>query len=158
MTNKYLVGLLRLSMSWIMLWAFFDKLFGLGFATPAAGSWLKGFSPTMGFLKSSAGPLAGLFQSMAGNPIVDWLFMLGLLLIGLALLLGIGLKVAGYSGALMMLLMWASHFPSAQNPLIDDHIVYLLIFFMFAMSAGRMGGLGKWWSGTKLVKKYPVLE
>ena len=92
-------------MGWIFLWAFVDKLLGLGFATAPEKSWLAGGSPTTGFLKFAAkGPFVEIFHAMAGNPIVDWLFMLGLLLIGLALLLGIGVRIAGYSGALYALL------------------------------------------------------
>ncbi|MCC6643386.1 hypothetical protein IT411_01435 [Candidatus Peregrinibacteria bacterium] len=158
MNNKNILVLIRLSMAWIMLWAFMDKLWGLGFGTTVANSWLQGHSPTSGFLKSSAGPLAGVFQGMVGNPIVDWLFMLGLLLIGLALLLGIGVRIAGGAGALMMLLMWASHFPPSQNPLIDDHIIYLLIFILLAKNAEGIGRIGIWWAGQKLVKKYPILK
>ena len=49
---------IRISLGWIFLWAFVDKLFGLGFATPSARSWLNGGSPTKGFLANAAtGPL-----------------------------------------------------------------------------------------------------
>ncbi len=155
MKNIWIWTILRLSMSWILLWSFFDKLFGLGISTQAANSWLNGSSPALGFLKSSTGPLAGIFQSMAGVPLVDWMFMLGLLLIGLALLLGVGIKIAGYSGALMMFLMWASHFPPHQNPVIDEHIIYLLIFLIFATNKDQAA---TWWRKTKLVKSLPFLE
>ena len=93
--TKNTPALLRIGLGWIFLWAFIDKVFGLGFATEAGKHWLTGASPTMGFLKfGTKGPLAGVFQAMAGSPVVDWLFMLGLLLIGLALILGIGMKIA----------------------------------------------------------------
>jgi thiosulfate dehydrogenase [quinone] large subunit len=85
--------------------------------------------------------------------------MLGLLMIGLSLLLGIGMKVAGYAGALMMLLMWSSHLPPQQNPILDEHIIYLLVFISFTFTkAGQCFGAGKWWSKTALVKKWPFLE
>ena len=147
-------------MGWMMLWAFLDKLFGLGFSTAAEKSWLQGGSPTFGFLKAAtAGPFAAFYQSIAGNPLVDWLFMLGLLLIGTALILGIGMKIAGYSGALLMVLMWTAHLPPAQNPLLDEHIIYILIFLGFTtVKAGQWFGLGKWWVKTGLVKKSPFLE
>ncbi len=152
--------LLRLAMAWIMLWAFFDKVFGLGYATATGKSWLAGNSPTAGFLKmGTSGPLALLFQSMSGNPLVDWLFMLGLLGVGTALLLGMGMKIAGYSGALMMALIWMAGFPPQQNPFLDEHIVYILVFIGLSYSsAGEKWGLGKWWKNTELVRKFPVLR
>ena len=74
--SGYIWGILRIGMGWIFLWAFFDKLFGLGFATKAEGAWVNGGSPTFGFLNfASKGPLAEIYQSMAGNAVVDWLFM-----------------------------------------------------------------------------------
>ena len=46
----------------------------------------------------------------------DWLFMLGLAAIGTALLLGIGMRVAAVSGALLYLLMWTVVLPPQTNP------------------------------------------
>ena len=40
--QEYILGLLRISIGLIFLWAFFDKLFGLGFATSFDKSWLAG--------------------------------------------------------------------------------------------------------------------
>ena len=109
--------LLRLYLSFTLLWAFFDKLLGLGFATAADKSWLSGTSPTSGFLKFGVegGTFASTFSSLAGNQIVDCLFMGGLLLIGLALALGIGMKIATYSGALLMFLIYLSLFPPEKR-------------------------------------------
>src|SRR3989338_4218589 len=110
--QKQVFALLRITLGFIFLWAFFDKLLGLGFATTPEKSWLAGGSPTLGFLKfGSEGPLAGAFQAMAGNPAVDGAFMVGLLGIGVALTLGIGVRISGYTGALLMLMMWAAVLP-----------------------------------------------
>lgn len=152
--QAYVWALLRIFLGFIFLWAFLDKLFGLGFSTVPDKSWLMGGSPTSGFLKMGThGPFASIFQSMAGNPLVDWLFMLGLLLIGLALILGIGLKIAGYSGSLLLLLMWMAAFPPKTNPVIDEHIIYILILLGLTTTPEN-----HWWSKTKLVKKYPILK
>lgn len=135
----------RLSLGWIFFWAFLDKLFGLGFATKTENAWLNGGSPTEYFLSNvSYGPLAGFYHAIAGHPVTDTLFMAGLGLIGLALLLGVQLKIAGTSGALMMLLMWSSMLPPENNPLIDDHIVYAIVLIGLAHSdAGQHFGLSK---------------
>jgi thiosulfate dehydrogenase [quinone] large subunit len=104
MKNKeqYIWAALRIGMGWLFLWPFLDKLFGLGFTTAPEDAWIAGGSPTFGYLKfATSGPLAPIFQSLAGNPVVDWLFMLGLLLIGLALISGIGVSIAAYAGALI---------------------------------------------------------
>ena len=102
-------GALRIVVGWVFLWAFLDKLFGLGYATPAERSWLNGGSPTRGFLSNSAtGPFESLYKDIAGAAWADWLFMIGLAGVGVALLLGIGMRVAAVSGALLYLLMWPS--------------------------------------------------
>ena len=156
--ERYIWAVLRIGMGWIFLWSFLDKLFGLGLATAAEDAWLAGGSPTFGYLKfATAGPFAPLFQSLAGNPIVDWLFMVGLLAIGLSLILGMSVKIGGYAGALLVFLMWLSHLPPENNPFLDDHIIYVIILIgLAAVKAGQWFGLGKWWS--ERVKNYPFLE
>jgi thiosulfate dehydrogenase [quinone] large subunit len=149
----------RLALGWIVLWAFLDKLFGLGFSTAANRAWLAGGSPTTGYLGHTTGLLAGFYQGLAGNAAVDILFMLALLAIGVAMILGIGMKIAGYSGAVLMLLLWSTNLPPSTNPIIDDHIVYLILFLgMTVVKAGQWFGLGKWWVNTPLVKRIPLLE
>lgn len=153
-------GLLRIAMGWLFFWAFLDKVFGLGFATVHGKAWLDGVSPTAGFLgHATTGPLAHFYQSQAGNPIFDWLFMTGLCLIGLSLLLGIGTRIAGYAGVLLVLLMFSSLLPPKNNPIMDEHIIYALVLLVFTQlpDVGDTAGLGKWWKSTSLVKRYPVL-
>lgn len=153
-------GLARISLGLVFLWAFLDKLFGLGLATKSANAWLNGGSPTSGFLNNATkGPLADFYHNLAGNPVVDWLFMLGLLGLGIALTLGIFRKVAGYTGALLMLLMWSAVLPPANHPFLDDHIIYALLLLGLANSdAGDAVGLGKQWSNTSLVQNHPFLK
>lgn len=154
----------RISLGIIFFWAFLDKLFGLGYSTAADKSWLLGNSPTAGFLKfATAGPLSSIFQSMAGQVWVDWLFMLGLALIGFALLSGMGMKLAGYSGALLMSFMYLAaipfYAPESHNPLVDEHIVYAFILLAFTqIKVGQWYGFGKQWSQTRIVKENPILE
>ena len=158
--QKYILGLLRISMGLILLWAFFDKLFGLGFATVHNKSWLTGNSPTSGFLLNAVhGPFAEFFKSLAGSGWVDWIFMLGLLLIGLSLLFGIFTKLACYSGTIMFLLMWLALLPPENNPVFDEHIIYSLVLILLSsFKAGRYFGWGNQWAKTKLVSKYHFLE
>ncbi len=115
-------------MAVIFLWAFFDKLFGLEFATVPEKSWLSGSSPTAGFLTHGTyGPFASFFQSLAGLAVVDWLFMLGLLFVGLTFLFNRYIKWGAIAGIVMMVLMYLALIPPANNPIIDEHIVYALV-------------------------------
>ncbi len=157
--GAYISGVIRIGMGWIMLWAFLDKLFGLGFSTARNKSWLLGGSPTFGFLKSATkGPFASFYQSIAGTAIVDWLFMIGLLMIGICLILGIGIRIAGYSGIVMFLLMWSAVLPPANNPFLDDHIIYsLVLFFLIKYKAGRHLGFGKQWEAMQIVRRFKIL-
>ncbi len=150
----------RLALGWTFLWAFLDKAFGLGYATEAESAWINGGSPTTGFLSyATSGPLSGLYEGLAGNSAVDAVFMAALLLLGIALILGVANRLAGYGGALLMLLMWASRLPPENNPVIDDHIVYLIVLLgITAVLPGKWLGLGKWWSEQPLVKRFPILE
>lgn len=149
----------RITLGWTLLWAFLDKTFGL-YPTTAAHSWLAGGSPTTYYLGNiTTGPMSGLYQSMAGNAAVDALFMLALLAVGVAMILGIGMRIAGYSGAVLMVLLWSTNLPPANNPIIDDHIVYMILFLgLTVVKAGQWLGLGKWWVNTPIVKKFPILE
>lgn len=165
------IAFLRISLGLIFLWAFFDKLFGLGFstcrdaktnvvATMCDKAWINGGSPTDGFLKNGTkGPLADYYHNLAGKQWVAWLFMTGLLLLGLALVLGIGLRIAAITGSILMLKMWAAALPPANNPVIDDHIVYIFALFAIALANGEQKlGLGNWWAKQKMVSKYPILR
>jgi thiosulfate dehydrogenase (quinone) large subunit len=163
-----LVGL-RLAIGFEFLWAFFDKTFGLGYATPVARAWINGGSPTKGFLSGANGPFASVFTSIAGNPVVDWMFMLGLLGVGLALVLGVAVRAGAVSGALMLALMWlavwvpsttAGGQPSGStNPFVDEHIIGI---FGLIVVAGLVnwgaGYLGRRWASLHIVKTNPWLR
>lgn len=149
----------RIALGLVFLWAFVDKLFGLGYATPVARSWLNGGSPTRGFLGGVEGPFAGMFNAIAGNVFVDWLFMIGLLGIGVALVLGIGVRIAAVAGALLMIMMWAASLPLANHPFLDDHVIYALVLGGLAFDkAGHTLGLGERWSQLDVVRRNPWLE
>lgn len=151
----YALALTRIMLGFVFLWAFVDKLFGLGFATKSADAWLSGGSPTTGFLKFGVNPdspVAGLMQNLAGSTSVDCLFMAGLLGIGLALILGIGLRLAAVSGSLLLVMMWLALMPLENNPVIDDHLVYAGVLWVVALSR-REWSLTDWWLSLDFVKK-----
>jgi thiosulfate dehydrogenase [quinone] large subunit len=169
--SRYIAAIIRLSLGWTFLWAFLDKAFALGHETgvdPTTGAvdyfgpaaWIHGGSPTEGFLSFAVkGPLASFYTGLAGNAVVDWIFMLGLLGIGLALILGVAVRIAAASGVLMLLMMWSAVLPPANNLFMDDHIVYALVLVLLALiGANRTLGLGKQWERLSVVQKHSWLK
>lgn len=160
-TFKAFLGLARLALGLTFLWAFFDKTFGLGFATTAEKAWLAGGSPTTGFLTNAVhGPFASFYHSLAGSGLVDWLFMLGLLFIGISLTFGIFVKLGSLAGMIMLFLMYtAAGLPPENNPVIDDHLIYALMMgILLTSNPGKYFGFGNVWSRTSLVQKYSILR
>ncbi|MFA1542566.1 hypothetical protein [Actinomadura monticuli] len=157
---RYVWALARLALGWVFAWAFVDKLFGLGHATPSGKGWLDGGSPTEGFLAHAPkGPLAGFYNDMAGAAWADWLFMIGLAGVGAALILGIGMRIAAVGGAALLVMMWSAVLPPENNVFMDDHLIYaLLIVGLALVSAGDTLGLGRWWGKTPLVERLPFLK
>jgi len=157
--RSWALVLARLSLGWIFLWAFLDKLFGLGYSTTSAKAWINGGSPTTGYLTGASGWLGDTFNALAGSAVVDWLFMLGLLGIGLALILGIGLRIAAVSGTVLMLLMWLSALPLKTNPFMDDHLIYALLLWAVVMChRAQHVSLAAWWGRLGFVQKMPWLK
>lgn len=160
----------RISIGFVFLWAFLDKAFALGYATGTDrttgaidrfgdAAWINGGSPTTGYLSGVTGPFESVFEPLSGAVWADWLFMIGLLAIGVALMLGIGMRVAAASGALLLTFMWMASLPLDNNPFMDDHLVYAIVLIgLAAVHAGDTLGLGRIWARTELVQRFPVLR
>jgi thiosulfate dehydrogenase [quinone] large subunit len=85
--------------------------------------------------------------------------MLGLLGIGLALTLGIGMRAAAAAGVVLYLMMWSVVLPPENNPVIDDHILgAITLVVLAATGAGNTWGLGRIWSRTKVVEEHGILQ
>ncbi|MEU4085179.1 hypothetical protein [Streptomyces aureus] len=162
---------LRLLTGFVFLWAFLDKTFGLGYATPSGKGWIDGGSPTKGFLSSvAAGPMRSTFHSWAGAAWADWLFMLGLLGIGVALTAGVALRLAAVAGTVMMAFMWLAEWPPARhladgspsmspNPFADYHLVYAAALIVLALTAaGDALGAGRIWARLPFVRDHHWLR
>ncbi|MFF0223997.1 hypothetical protein [Streptomyces sp. NPDC004629] len=164
-TPAYALASLRILTGFVFLWAFLDKTFGLGYATASGKGWMDGGSPTKGFLSSvAAGPMASTFHSWAGAGWADWLFMLGLLGVGAAVMAGVALRPAAVAGTAMMALMWIAEWPPARhlsdgsptmstNPFVDYHVIYAVALIAVAVAgAGATWGLGRLWGGLPVVR------
>jgi thiosulfate dehydrogenase [quinone] large subunit len=158
--------LLRLLLGWSFLWAFLDKMFGLGFATcrlddgvidfGCDAAMMAGGSPTYGFLTfATQGSHTGAwFEWMASSSpdsinLFDVLFMLALLLGGLALMLGIGVRIAAIGGAILMAFMFlAGDVWPENNPINSSHIIEMVAFLGIAYVGPGPFSLQKWFEST----------
>lgn len=166
------IAALRIVYGVTFLWAFFDKLLALGFHTGydqegnlnrfGDAAWINGGSPTEGFLSFGVpenNPFKDVFTSMAGQAWVDWLFMLGLLGIGVALLTGVAMRIGTAAGAVLFTLMYAAVVPLENNPVVDDHVIGVIVMVVLALAhAGRTWGFGSWWESREIVRQNPVLR
>jgi thiosulfate dehydrogenase (quinone) large subunit len=157
---RYVLAGIRMALGWIFLWAFLDKLFGLGHETASKNAWINGGSPTRGFLTFGvAGPFKDLYTDIAGAAWADWLFMVGLAGIGVALLLGVGVRVAAVTGGLLLVLMWTAVLPPENNLFMDDHLIYAAVLAVLALvDAGATWGLGRIWARLPIVRQAPWLR
>ncbi|MGR3867486.1 DoxX family protein [Streptomyces graminifolii] len=169
--RAYVFASLRLVTGFVFLWAFLDKTFGFGYATPSGKGWVDGGSPTKGFLSSvAAGPMESTFHDWAGAGWANWLFMLGLLGVGVALVAGVALRLAAVAGSAMMALMWLAEWPPAKhlsdgslsmssNPFADYHLVYAIVLIaLAAVGAGVTWGLGRLWATLPIVRDHNWLK
>jgi len=125
--------LLRLTMGWIFLWSGIDKLV----TDFTAGGFLA---------NATSGPLTGWFHSLgrsdAALSVIDPLVIWGQILIGVTLTLGLFTRSGLFWAAAMMMMFYLAQFPPANNPFMDEHLVYIVVFALLgALGAGRILGL-----------------
>ena len=69
-----------------------------------------------------------------------------------------GLRLAA-GGAVLLVLMWTAVLPPANNPFMDDHLIYAGVLVLLALTAaGDTFGLGKYLSRQPLVQRLPWLK
>jgi thiosulfate dehydrogenase [quinone] large subunit len=161
LTGRRTLAVLRLATGFIFLWAFLDKTFGLGFSTVTKFAWINGGQPSQGFLNSPAvtGPLKPFFAAIA-SPTSDVLFMLGMIAVGAAVMLGVGLRISAIAGTVILIFMYLAEWPFAANagstnPLVDYHLIYALALIVVAvLSAGDTWGFGQQWKSLGVVRDH----
>jgi thiosulfate dehydrogenase [quinone] large subunit len=111
---------------------------------------IDGGSPTQGFLGNAAtGPFQDFYHNIAGTAWADWLFMIGLAGIGIALLLGIGVRIAAVAGGILYVMMWTVVLPPENNPFMDEHLIFAAVLAGLALvGAGKTLGLGNYWANS----------
>src|SRR3989344_8359856 len=133
-TARVPILLLRLGIGWLFFYAGWSKV--VTYFTDAPDF------TAAGFLSHLQGPFGGLFSSLTGNTLVDYLNAYGLLLIGIAILLGVLVRWSAFWGIVLMALYYLAGFPPEHSFVVDEHIVYILVLIVLsAIGVGRALGL-----------------
>lgn len=152
-------GASRFIMGWIFFWPFLDKMFGLGHETPAGMGLIDGFSPTSFVTQIADGWFKDFFISIGGNPVTDFLFMAGLLLIGLTMIVGITSKITTISGCAFCFVLYLAEFPPKTALILDYHLVFILFMIvLYLFGTYETYSLMKWWKKMPIVRDYAVLQ
>lgn len=121
----YAAVALRLLLGWFM---FFDGLHILQTPGWSASGFLLAAKTFPHFYAWFAQPM----NSWWVDPLNSW----GIILIGVALLLGVFVRPAAWAGVLMMILYYFPHnvFPAVQyGYIVDEHIIYAGVFALVAL-------------------------
>ncbi|MDN4478407.1 DoxX family protein [Demequina sp. SYSU T00039] len=167
-----LLSVTRIALGFYFLWAFLDKLLGLGYSvcrTVAEDgtftidafcerAWVNGGSVTEGYLVYGGNvnsPFHEFFVNLGAERWTDWPFMLGLAGVGVALMLGIGTKIGAWSAGLMLFFMYLTQMPTVTNPILDEHLIYILAIAAIVLveKERQSVGLGRWWRSLPVVQK-----
>jgi len=179
MDSKYLTGaqqvalvILRTLIGWHFLYEGYYKLM-----LPAWSADGKPLPPwtSAGYLKSSSGPLAGVFQWMIEKGWIGWMdntVKISLLLIGLSLILGLLTRVGCWGALFFLTLFYLLAIPTAGSPqpgnegtylivnktLIEGAAVGVLLFFNTGAIAGIDILLARWKSGRRIPSRGATVE
>lgn len=152
--QEYLLGLLRIFFGFEFLWAFLDRFFGLGIATAPENSFLAGAPQTEGYLTyvtNPNSPFAFIFNGpdallLQFGILVDIAYMGMLLVGGITLISGIGVRIGGSATFIFFFSVWLATFPPEFNPFIEAHFLQMWILLFFVISkSGYWLGFGERW-------------
>lgn len=143
---------LRITLGWMFFYAGITKVLNPQWS---ASGYLQG-----------AKTFAGFYQWLLQPdvlPIVNFVNEWGLTLLGIALILGVFVRVGSLLGSLLMLMYYFPilqfPYPNVHSYLVDEHIIYIAaLLFLAAMRAGRIWGLENWCSNLPICRRYPALR
>lgn len=135
--------LLRLSLGWFM---FIDGMQIVLTPGWSASGFLLSAKTFPAFYAWFATPM----NSWWVDPLNSW----GIVLVGVALLLGVAVRPASWAGAALMLLYYFPHYTLPTVPhgfLVEEHIIYAAVFVLVALlPAAQSFGLAKYLRPTFL--------
>ena len=157
--GEYALAAFRIAVGYMMLWGFLDKLFGLGFETPAGEGMIDGGSPSSAVIYVTDGLFKDLFTSLAGNAFIDFLMMAGMLILGITLVLGIASKLTTIGMNAFLIVMYCLHVPPLDNPILDYHITWIIAMVaVYYLGGFDRISLNPRWKELGIVKKFTILE
>ncbi|MDO8676918.1 MAG: DoxX family protein [Candidatus Azambacteria bacterium] len=131
--KKISLFLLRISLGVLFFWAGYTKLIDPQWS---AAGYIAGSKSFIGFYNWLLQPEI--------LPVINFLNEWGLTLIGIALILGIFVRLASFFGIIIMILYYLPIFPSAHG-LVDEHIIYSAVFLvLMAFGAGEILTASTW--------------
>jgi thiosulfate dehydrogenase [quinone] large subunit len=154
--KRTLIVLFRISLGWVFLFAAIRQIPNPEFS---AAGFMEGATTFAWFFAIFAEPP---FLTII-NVVIPWLH----LLLGLALILGIGVRAAGVVGATLMVLYYLPRldFPMVgpNNFIVEYHLVYAgVLVYLAAVRAGQIFGVEGWLQKQPAVHQYleqhPVLK
>lgn len=153
-TGRYLsfIGIGRIVIGIIFLWAGLEKLIGTPGGFSAAGFLQFGTNGTLGWPFFSGdptghvfNPTASFWQGLATNKtamsVINPLVMYGEIAIGISLILGLLTRFAAAMGTLMMILFFFAAWDFAYG-IVNQHLTYAVVTFgLGVIGAGNFYGL-----------------
>lgn len=167
--QRFSLVALRMLIGWHFLYEGYYKLMLPGWARD--GHPLGGWSAA-GYLRgATSGPLAGLFQSLAGSAAGGWIDVavpVGLALVGLSLLLGLLTQLGGLGAAGFLTMFYLSAIPTSGAPQAGAEGTYLLVnknlielvavVVLLSFRTGRIAGLDLLLAGRGSLRRSSVAE
>jgi uncharacterized membrane protein YphA (DoxX/SURF4 family) len=138
--KKLFITFIRLAVGWHFLYEGLTKL--------VSGNW-----SAEGYLNNTFGTFSGFYQWLASSPtmlqFVDFFNIWGLILIGLALSVGLVIRWASLSGALLLALYYFAYPPfgtsmpmgDANNYIVDKNFIEAIVLMFFVFSSEKGYGL-----------------
>jgi len=117
------------------------SMIGLGLRLFVGGGW-DAWNAVGVVLPSTypRGPIGKIFLDFWGNPFVIQLLIWSSVLIGVALVLGVAVRLASYGGIMIMLMMYLAVIPPS-SVILNQQVIYILVFITLAVGeAGKIGG------------------
>jgi uncharacterized membrane protein YphA (DoxX/SURF4 family) len=139
--KKLIISIFRVAIGWHFLYEGTSKL--------VVGNW-----SAAGYLSTSTGPFSGFYQWLGSSEgmmnIVDSVNIAALILIGLALFLGLAIRISSLSGILLLMLYYFAHPPfggslmgSTEGSLyiVNKNLIEALALFVFIFLNDKGYGL-----------------
>lgn len=151
-SQKLSLFLLRLALGWLYFYSGIIKI--------VDPQW-----SVQGYLKT-AKTFPGFYQWLTQPdilPFINFMNKWSLLLLGISLILGLGVRISASLGIVLMLLYYLPilDFPYIKPAsfLVDQHIIFILVLIFFiVVKAGKFWGLDAWYAKSAIFEKFPKLK